>query len=85
MKPLGADIAAHVDIAALHGLLQAQACQYVILRAYTRFPGNGLHQVEQQTLHRFVAFDAHQRHAPALGDGKTQHRLFGQAVGGPEQ
>ncbi|MNE48408.1 hypothetical protein D3C80_1428670 [compost metagenome] len=85
IEPLGADIAAHIYITAVHRLLQAQAGHDVVFGAYAHLLGQGLHQVVQQTFHRLVAFDAHQRHAPALGDRKTQHGLFSLAVGAPQQ
>lgn len=84
-QPLRGDVAAHVDIAVLHGLLQAQAGHHMVLRAHAYLAGEGLDQVEQDALHRLLLLGAHQRHAPAFGDGEAQHWLLGQALGGPQQ
>lgn len=84
-QPSRGNVAAYVDFAGLHRLLQAQAGQHMVLGAGIDLPGDGLHQLQQDAFRRLLVLDAHQRHAPAFGDGEAQHRRLRHAVGSPQR
>ncbi|MNY64967.1 hypothetical protein D3C86_2021580 [compost metagenome] len=69
----------------LHGLLQAQAGHHVVLGGKTDLACQPLANVVDDAFDGLPVLDAHQRHGPALGDGKAQGGLCGQALTGQQR
>lgn len=76
-EPGGADVAADIDFASVHRLLDAPARVGVVERLAADLPGKGAGDVVDDAVDRLAPLQADQRHAPAFHHREAQWRRVG--------